>query len=124
MGWVRDTFQEYRIGRVKSVTGETQVRSHSNSSDIVYVEEKLDNLILITHAIWELLEENGISENQLEKKIKEIDLRDGIKDGKSSSTITSCPECGKKIKSRRSNCFWCGAKIPLDNLLSKSNSTE
>ncbi|MCG7931209.1 MAG: hypothetical protein N0E44_14285 [Candidatus Thiodiazotropha lotti] len=74
MSWIRDTFQEYHIGRTKSVANQTQVKSHSNATDIGYIDKKIDNLVLITQAIWELLEESGISESQLEKKIHEIDL--------------------------------------------------
>lgn len=118
MGWVRDTFQEYRIGRARSVANETKLRSYSNASDIGYVDKKLDNLILITQAIWELLEENGMTESQLEQKIKEIDIRDGIEDGRVGNDLTACPECGKKPKIRRANCFWCGAKLPAGNILS------
>lgn len=120
MGWVRDTFQEYHLGRAKSVASETKLRSHSNATDINYVDKKLDNLILITQAIWELLEESGISESQLEKKIKEIDVRDGVEDGVIGNNLDACPECGKKPKIRRANCFWCGAKLPAGNIISKA----
>ncbi len=123
MGWLRDTFQEYHIGRAKSVANETQLRSHSNSTDINYVDKKLDNLILITQAIWELLEESGITESQLERKIKEIDRRDGVEDGKVGHNLDACPDCGKKPRIRRENCFWCGAKLPVGNILSKTKTT-
>lgn len=122
MGWIRDTFQEYHIGRAKSVASRTQLRSRSNTTDINYVDKKLDNLILITQAIWELLEENGITESQLEKKIKEIDLRDGLEDGKVGTGLKECPDCGKRPKIRRANCFWCGAKLSAGNILSKSDA--
>lgn len=121
MGWIRDTFQEYHIGRAKSLANQTQLRSHANATDIGYVDKKIDNLVLITQAIWELLEESGISESQLEKKIHEIDLRDGYADGKVGNHLEDCPECGKKPKIRRANCFWCGAKLPAGNILSKTN---
>lgn len=121
MGWVRDTFQEYHIGRAESVANQTQMKSHTNATDIGYIDKKIDNLILITQAIWELLEESGITESQLEEKIKEIDLRDGSADGKVGNNLSACPDCGKKPKIRRANCFWCGAKLPKGNILSKTN---
>ena len=123
MGWIRDTFQEYQIGRAKSIANETQLRSHANATDLNYVDKKLDNLILITQAIWELLEESGMTESQLEKKIQEIDMRDGIEDGKVGHGLDACPECGKKPKIRRANCFWCGAKLPAGNILSKTTKS-
>jgi len=121
MGWIRDTFQEYHIGRAKSVANQTQLRSHANATDIGYIDKKIDNLVLITQAIWELLEESGISERQLEDKIREIDLRDGSADGKAGANLEACPECGQKPKIRRANCFWCGARLPARNILSKTN---
>ncbi|MEW8506084.1 MAG: hypothetical protein AB2598_05230 [Candidatus Thiodiazotropha sp.] len=96
MGWIRDTFQEYHIGRAKSVANQTQIKSHANATDIGDIDKKIDNLVFITQAIWELLEESGISESQLEKKIQEIDLRDGVTDGKISNNLKACPECGKR----------------------------
>jgi hypothetical protein len=122
MGWIRDTFQEYHIGRAKSVANQTQMRSHANATDIGYIDKKIDNLVLITQAIWELLEESGISESQLERKIQEIDLRDGHADGTVGNKLEGCPECGKKPKIRRANCFWCGANLPAGNILSKTNT--
>ena len=123
MGWLRDTFQEYHIGRAKSVANQTQIKSQTNATDISYIDKKIDNLVLITQAIWELLEESGISESQLDKKIQEIDLRDGSADGKIGNNIEACPECGKKPKIRRANCFWCGAKLPAGNILSKTETS-
>ncbi|MES9814133.1 MAG: hypothetical protein ACH255_02680 [Candidatus Thiodiazotropha sp.] len=122
MGWIRDTFQEYHIGRAKSVANQTQLRSHANATDIGYIDKKIDNLVLITQAIWELLEESGITESQLEKKIQEIDLRDGSADGKIVTNLEACLECGKKPKIRRANCFWCGAKLSAGNILSKTDT--
>jgi hypothetical protein len=101
MGWIRDTFQEYHIGRAKSVANQTQMRSHANATDIGYIDKKIDNLVLITQAIWELLEESGTSESQLERKIQEIDLRDGHADGTVGNKLEACPECGKKPIRRR-----------------------
>lgn len=52
MSWLRDTFQEYQIGRARSVANQTQVKSYVNTSDIGYIDKKIDNLVLITRAIW------------------------------------------------------------------------
>lgn len=96
MGWIRDTFQEYHIGRAKTVASRTALKSQANATSIDSVEKKLDNLVLITQAIWELLEESGVSEHQLEKKMQEIDARDGVMEGKLEIALEACPECVKK----------------------------
>ena len=120
MGWIRDTFQEYHIGRAKTVASRTALKSQANATDIDFIEKKLDNLVLITQAIWELLEESGVSERQLERKMQEIDARDGVMDGKLEMVLEACLDCGKKPQTRRANCFWCGAKLPAGNILSKT----
>ncbi|MBV2092822.1 MAG: hypothetical protein KUF72_18235 [Candidatus Thiodiazotropha sp. (ex Ctena orbiculata)] len=61
-----------------------------------------------------------MSESQLERKIEEIDLRDGNADGKLANNLKACPECGRKPKIRRENCFWRGAKLLAGNILSKT----
>ncbi|MCG8017533.1 MAG: hypothetical protein JAY97_15075 [Candidatus Thiodiazotropha sp. 'RUGA'] len=71
MSWIRDTFQEYQIGRARSVANQTRVKSYANASDIGHTDKKIDKLVLITQAIWALLEESGISESQLQRKITE-----------------------------------------------------
>lgn len=46
-----------------------------------------------------------MSESQLERKIEEIDLRDGNADGKLANNLKACPECGRKPKIRRKTVF-------------------
>ena len=76
---------------------------------------QLDTLVLANQAMWEILSEKlGVTDKELVKKMNEIDLRDGKLDGKgdsSSLTSTECPDCGKKIGKRRTNCYWCGARV-------------
>jgi hypothetical protein len=77
------------------------------------LEEKVDRLSLLCHALFEELKRaTGYSEAQLKEKMLEIDLRDGKRDGKYDPLASAkCPECGHKITKSRSNCFWCGAKL-------------
>ena len=64
-------------------------------------------------AMWELLESRTkFTQDDLEKKMEEIDLRDGIKDGKISKTVATCPSCGRKTSIRRPTCLYCGEPNP------------
>jgi hypothetical protein len=58
-------------------------------------------------AMCELLEEIGFNKDMLETKIREIDLRDGKRDGKFSEE-KACSACGRKMASRHVVCLWCG----------------
>lgn len=75
------------------------------------IGNRIDELQLACAAMWELLrEKNGVSDNELIEKIKEIDMRDGNPDGKMISPTEKCPECGHNLLIRaRDVCSWCGA---------------
>ena len=79
------------------------------------LKSQLDTLVLANQAMWEILSDKlGITDNDLIVKMNEIDLRDGKLDGKVDSsrlTATECPDCGNKIGKRRTNCYWCGARV-------------
>ncbi|HNX27569.1 MAG TPA: hypothetical protein PKK48_09205 [Phycisphaerae bacterium] len=75
------------------------------------LEDRLDKLILLNMAMWELIKERTqITETDLEKRIAEIDLRDGKADGKISHTIKKCAKCGKIMSPRHKCCLYCGAE--------------
>lgn len=76
------------------------------------LETRLDRLMLITHGLRELLQEQGfIGERQLLDRIQEIDLRDGIADGSHSPRERHpCPSCGRLLGGRSSRCLYCGAQ--------------
>ena len=64
-------------------------------------------------ALWELLRDDGVfDEERLLEKIQEVDLRDGRADGRLGPTPVSCPHCGRKSKSGRAQCMYCGTPLP------------
>lgn len=74
------------------------------------LEERVEKLILLNLAMWELIKERTqLTEADLVKRVAEIDLRDGVADGKITRTVKKCKECGKVMSSRHSNCLYCGA---------------
>jgi len=111
-----DFLHHVRIGSTQNVSAQANARSYQNQSNIKIVEDKVDSLALICQAMWELLEERGLSSEELAKKIEEIDLRDGEISGK-ISTVSHCPDCKRKLGKKLNQCFWCGSKIPENNYL-------
>jgi hypothetical protein len=74
-----------------------------------HLEDKVERLALITRALFELLQESsGVSEEQLRKKITEIDLRDGQADGRMSPTPKRCPKCDAMMSPQFRRCLFCG----------------
>jgi hypothetical protein len=75
--------------------------------------DRMDRLTLVCMALWALLrEKTGLTEQDLLKKVEEIDLSDGVLDGKVRSTVAKCAQCGRAISPRHRRCIYCGAENP------------
>ncbi len=76
---------------------------------IAETEERLERLALICQAMWSLLEEKtDLTEDDLVKRVTEIDLKDGRLDGKYEKPLVKCEECGATISQRFGKCLFCG----------------
>lgn len=70
---------------------------------------ELDRLKMMNQAMWELLKEHtGITEEQFNKKVQEVDMRDGIADGSMTTRPLQCPGCNRVSNSRHYRCLYCG----------------
>ena len=79
-------------------------------SEVRGLEDRLDRLTLVCMALWELLKERGeLTEEDLATKVREIDLRDGVADGKITKQIKHCPRCDRVMSPRHQKCMYCGA---------------
>lgn len=69
-------------------------------------------MALTTMAMFALMSERlGISEADLEAKIREIDLADGKLDGKVRVETNECPSCSRPVSKRHKKCMYCGSDI-------------
>lgn len=76
------------------------------------VEGRLNRVELICAALWELLSERlSISEAELQARMKDIDLRDGVQDEKITDVPLRCPTCGRVSSSRHWKCLYCGLEF-------------
>jgi hypothetical protein len=76
------------------------------------VEARLHRLALVVEGMRECLEAVGLlSEAQLLAKIEEIDLRDGLADGRHGRDQRSrCGACGRINTGVRRRCLYCGSQ--------------
>jgi hypothetical protein len=83
-------------------------------SQVEQMQVDINRLMLCTQALWELLmEQHGYTEEQLVKRITEIDMRDGKLDGKISvQGPVACPECCRANTRKRVACLYCGTLLP------------
>ena len=114
IGIIWDLYQSHRIRQLDSRVSDVQAsRSHDHvARDAAFgLEEKMDRLALICCALFELMQTTtGISEDQLRKKIGEIDLRDGVADGRITPQAKKCPKCGAAMSPKFRRCLFCGYK--------------
>jgi len=74
-------------------------------------EERLEKLTLLCTAMWTLLRDRTeLTEEDLVEAVHELDLKDGVEDGKVTQTIVKCPKCGRTMHPRHHRCLYCGAE--------------
>ena len=74
----------------------------------------IDKLTLACQAMWELLRErhDDLTDQMLLDKMREIDLRDGVADGRITTGSVTCPSCDRMTSARTGKCQYCGAALP------------
>jgi hypothetical protein len=86
-------------------------------NELTQLRRKVDRFALTAQAMWELIKEKTeLNEQDLVKRMDEIDLRDGTQDGKIGTEVIECPECKRPVSSARDVCMYCGAAIDRKHL--------
>ena len=76
------------------------------------LEANLAKTLMICEALWEILrDEHGYKLDDLHSKLYEIDMRDGVLDGKNKRKPTNCPNCNRTVSPRHPACIYCGQVI-------------
>jgi len=116
---IYDLWDAYQQGQIDDVTStadaakrdakHTDARLHA---EVLRLESKIDALALICQALFEILrDKGGITQTEVEAKIKEIDLKDGHQDGRIQGRPTTCPKCHRPAHTRQQVCMYCSAPI-------------
>ena len=84
---------------------------HSNR--IEDLNERIDAMAMMMRGMWALLEEQGMTAEQLMAKLEELDNADGVADGKMQSSPVPCRSCDSKIPPGLTKCQYCGADAPI-----------
>lgn len=104
-----ELYQHHRIGQAQSSADSAAHRAGDNRERIREFEDRIDRLTLVNMAMWELLSEKlGVSRDELEQKIHDIDLSDGRLDGKVRVPTQQCPSCDRTLSKRHAKCMYCG----------------
>ncbi|MFA5367356.1 MAG: hypothetical protein WC333_05710 [Dehalococcoidia bacterium] len=127
MGWL---FSDYNNSRrhqsnidAQFVTNAAAEKSKKTGSEIQILRTAVDKLILINRALWEIIAESqGLTEEYLLDKVNEIDLRDGVRDGKMREPLRKCDSCGRVLQQGYVKCIYCGTKYEGANLFHNINT--
>ena len=84
-------------------------KSQDARSDIPELEERIDKLQLLCMAMWEVIKDKtDMTELDMMTKVQDIDLRDGVVDGKVTRIVKDCPKCTRRMSPRHKRCLYCG----------------
>ena len=109
LGWgARQQIESRQLGLTATRAAETATRALTQT-DLLQMD--VEKLLILTEALWQLLRDRqGYSDEDLVRKIQEIDLRDGKLDGKvAGKAPTRCSKCKRALSPRLPNCMFCGA---------------
>lgn len=88
--------------------------------DYLHLEHRVEKLSLICRALWEFInQQHGLTEEDLLKRVKEIDARDGSVDGHIEAKVFPCKKCGHNVNSRHPACVYCGYRDPKADLFAQ-----
>ncbi len=80
-------------------------------------DERLDQLLLVCAAMWELVRERtGLTEEDLVTRVAMIDARDGQADGKMTYTPIKCTKCNRTVFPKHRKCLYCGQPVQMDSV--------
>jgi hypothetical protein len=79
------------------------------------VEQRIERALLTAEAMWTLLRERlQLTDDQLARRIVELDESDGLLDGRVRRPPKTCPHCAKTIPARFPRCIYCGETVPAE----------
>lgn len=100
------------MGLPTSASAAERLKTESLQMRVKELEHRVSRLSLLNQALWELLTPRlNLTEAELQQKISEIDLRDGVEDGGITEIPLQCPNCGRISNSRHWKCLYCGQEF-------------
>ena len=107
-----DVFQEQRMNDLDQRQDDLKGQSITLDHQVRNLRHQIARMALVNQALYELLKSRaGITDEDLRHKIREIDKRDGLENGKFQAGPVKCPKCGATVTAGALKCPSCGATI-------------
>lgn len=99
-----------------AAAGAAASRAERALSETQAVRADIERLLMICEALWGMLkEQHGYADEELFRRVMEIDLSDGRADGRvAPSAPGRCPSCNHVVSKRRPVCLYCGRAMMTD----------
>lgn len=108
------------LERIRSTAAKAESRARSAEIDLTRLVARVESLSLACQAMWELLRDRtDLCDDDIQERMKEIDMRDGREDGRLKGSPLDCPGCGRPTNTRRKCCMYCGKPIVGDHVFDK-----
>ena len=108
-----DLIQQRQIGKAREAASRAASSVSRTENEVAELERVIDSLALACQAMWELVREQGnLTDEVLLKRMQEVDLRDGKRDGRIGANASTCPACSRANNSRHERCVYCGELLP------------
>ena len=85
-------------------------KANRAAGDMLQLRREVNRLLMINEALWEIIRDReGLKDEDLIRKIDEIDLRDGVLNGRrAKKPPADCSNCGRTLPKRQPMCIYCG----------------
>jgi hypothetical protein len=116
-----DAYQAAQIHEVGGDADRATAAAGRATQKAMEADRRVERLQLVVQAMWEMMREReGFTDPQLENMILEIDLRDGVKDGRMAREVAVCDACGRKTGVRHHRrCFYCGNTLQAEHVVER-----
>jgi ribosomal protein S27AE len=113
LGLFWEFHQQSKINEAQRQARQSETSANESRRRIAELEDRVDQLAMITAAMWTLLRrDSGLTDEQLMQQVEAIDLSDGKLDGKVRRESRACPKCHRNVASRHVRCVYCGEPTP------------
>lgn len=104
-----DLYQNAAIHQAGMTAERSERKAENAEARAERLEARINKLTLINMALWSLLKEKtGLSDEDLNTRIQEIDLADGYLDGRIRAVAVKCPHCNQTLSKKHNRCLYCG----------------
>jgi len=106
--------QNRRIGEAQTEARNSESRARDLGQQVEILRQSIEKLALVNAAMWSLLQEKAnLKDEDLTNRMQQIDLQDGVADGRiSPPKAMICAKCLRTLSRTHERCMYCGAYNP------------